>query len=69
MIRTYRDTADGAQLLVETLVELDVGEALHAGASRPCPCRLPSDSATAETDEVRALLTGRRATLAPKIEE
>lgn len=49
------------------MVELNIGEALHARATGPCPRSLPRDSAAAQADDVRALGSRTGVALTPEI--
>ena len=67
--RTHRHTLDLTQLLVDTLVQLDVRETLDTISSNPFPSRLPCDRATTQAGDLGALRAGRRSILAPEVEE
>ena len=51
----FRLAGYGAQLLIDALVQLDVGEAFDSISADPCPGSLPSDRIPGETDQIGAL--------------
>lgn len=66
---TYGHTGDSAELLVHTIVELNVGETFDARSTSPSPVIYPCDRSIAVRRDRRAGLSRGSTACAPLIEE
>lgn len=66
---TYRHTTNSTQLLVDTIVQLNIRETLHSRPARPSPIIHPSNAATADTGDRSARDTRTGTGRAPLVEK
>lgn len=65
----YRHATNSIQLLVDTIVQLNIRETLHSCPARPRPVVHPSNAATANAGDRSARDTGAGTGRAPLVEK